>query len=97
MNIQGILKIIATLFNIGFLVVFFVSFIQQEPKIKDMGDLMFLLLIFGMPIINLFWIYFLKDERSNWFGLFLKRKSLEEQLKIKEVKDKIESKKIVQN
>jgi len=88
---KTIIKTIAILLNLGFLVFFIYMFIVN-PEHQDAGDLLSGFLLFATLTINLFVIFSFKDritKGDSWLNLFLKRKKVEEELRIKELEEKI--------
>jgi hypothetical protein len=77
--------LIVLLSNLGYLATFaYILFIASRSGSSSADTTTWLLAIFFLfiaPVINLFYLLFLKKD-TNWFGLYLKRKSLEEQVKI---------------
>lgn len=87
------IKFIASLFNTRPLAFYDILFFTEPLETIDIENLLWLLLVFGTPIINLLIIFSLKDtKKNNWFKLFLRRKTLKEQQKVKELENKIKSK-----
>lgn len=82
---SNLVRLLAVLANLG-LLAFGVFLALTSSSFRDWTDFLAAALILGTPVVNLGWM--LLSARGNepgWFGLWLKRKALEEQKKIREL------------
>lgn len=82
------MKTIAVMFNLGFFM--WIFYLAIDEGITGGSDFLLLIFILLLPIINIFTIFMFSknNEKDSWFGLFLKRKTLEEKKKIQELEEK---------
>ena len=77
------MRIIATLANFGFIGV--LCFELAQNGLPKGGELWIVLFVVAAPVFNLIALFSSRDGKG-WLTLFLKRKALEEQRKIDEIK-----------
>ena len=78
---MGILQTIVILANIGMVIWLAWLFVVDFPD----SDSLILAGLITLFVLNIYTIAKSKQNDDNWLGLFLKRKSLEEKRKIKEL------------